>query len=150
MYGGSYFLPFQEFGQIAGLSTDGVPRILFYLCGTAIWGFFSSSLNSNSGTFLNNAGLFGKVYFPRLTVPISNMLTAAIRFGIQMLLVLIFLLVCSSAALPSAPALMKAVLRAVVVIGFCAALFASIVLGQYIRVGQGFLYEELKAACRQS
>ena len=80
------------FGQIAGLSTDGVPRILFYLCGTAIWGFFSSSLNSNSGTFLNNAGLFGKVYFPRLTVPISNMLTAAIRFGIQMLLVLIFLL----------------------------------------------------------
>lgn len=80
------------FGQIAKLSTDGIPRILFYLCGTAIWGFFSATLNNNSGTFLNNAGLFGKVYFPRLTVPISNMLTAAIRFGIQMLLVLVFLL----------------------------------------------------------
>lgn len=69
---------------------------------------------------------------------------------ITALLVLILLLMGSAAALPSAPALMKAVLGAVVVIGFCAALAASIVLGQYIRVGQGFLYEELKAACRQS
>lgn len=80
------------FGQIAKLSTDGIPQILFYLCGNAIWGFFSHSLMNNSGTFVGNAGLFGKVYFPRLTMPISSMLTAVIRFGIQMILVLGFLI----------------------------------------------------------
>ena len=72
------------FGQIARLSTDGAPQLLFYLTGTAIWGFFSACLTGN-------AGLFGKVYFPRLTVPISNVLSAAIRFAVQLLLVLGFL-----------------------------------------------------------
>lgn len=80
------------FGQIAKLSTDGIPQILFYLCGNAIWGFFSNSLTNNSGTFVGNAYLFGKVYFPRLTMPISSMLTGVIRFGIQMILVLGFLI----------------------------------------------------------
>ena len=79
------------FGQIARLSTDGAPQLLFYLAGTAIWGFFSSCLTGNAGTFVSNAGLFGKVYFPRLTVPISNVLSAAIRFAVQLLLVLGFL-----------------------------------------------------------
>ena len=79
------------FGQIARLSTDGAPQLLFYLTGTAIWGFFSACLTGNAGTFVSNAGLFGKVYFPRLTVPISNVLSAAIRFAVQLLLVLGFL-----------------------------------------------------------
>lgn len=79
------------FGGIAGLSTDGIPKMLFYLTGNAIWGFFSSCLTSNSGTFVGNAHLFGKVYFPRLTVPLSNILSSMIRLGIQMLLVLAFL-----------------------------------------------------------
>lgn len=80
------------FGGIAGMSTDGLPQILFYLPGTAIWSFFSSSLTGNANTFASNAGLFGKVYFPRLAMPISNVLSNAIRFGIQFIMVLGFLI----------------------------------------------------------
>lgn len=76
------------FGFIAGISTSGVPQILFYLSSTAIWGLFSYSLTTNASTFLSNAYVFSKVYFPRLTVPISNLLVGLIRFGIQMILVL--------------------------------------------------------------
>ena len=79
------------FGGIAGISTNGVPHILFYLCSNAIWAFFASCVNNNARTFTANAGVFGKVYFPRLTIPVSNMLSAMIRFGIQMLMVLAFL-----------------------------------------------------------
>ena len=76
------------FGRIAGMSTDGIPQILFYLCSTAGWSFFSTSITSNASTFTSNAGVFGKVYFPRLTVPISHVLSAVIRFGIQMIMVI--------------------------------------------------------------
>ena len=79
------------FGGIAGIGTDGIPQLLFYLCGNAIWHFFSSSLTKNANTFTSNAGVFGKVYFPRLTVPVSNVLSSGIQFAIQMLLTLIFL-----------------------------------------------------------
>lgn len=79
------------FGGIAGIGTDGVPQILFYLCSNAIWIFFSSSLNKNASTFTSNANVFGKVYFPRLTMPISNVLSSVIQFGVQLILVLIFL-----------------------------------------------------------
>lgn len=75
------------FGGIAGIETDGIPQILFYLSGNAIWGLFSSSLTRNANAFTANAGVFGKVYFPRLTTPISNMLSCVIQFGIQMILV---------------------------------------------------------------
>ena len=75
------------FGNIAKLGTDGIPQLLFYLSGNAIWGFFAACLNGNASTFTGNAGLFGKVYFPRLTIPISNVLSSAIRFLIQMILV---------------------------------------------------------------
>ena len=74
------------FGGIAGIATDGIPKILFYMSSNAIWAFFAASVNSNANSFRNNASVFGKVYFPRLTVPISNMLVAAIRFLIQMLM----------------------------------------------------------------
>jgi len=79
------------FGGIAGIATDGVPMMLFYLCSNAIWAFFSSCLVGNANTFTANAYVFGKVYFPRLTTPISNVLSSMIRFGIQMLLVLAFM-----------------------------------------------------------
>ena len=59
------------FGQIAQLSTDGLPKILFYLSGNIVWGYFANCLNNTSNTFVANAGLFGKVYFPRLAVPLS-------------------------------------------------------------------------------
>lgn len=79
------------FGGIAGMSTDGIPQILFYLCSNAIWVFFSGCVTKNASTFTANAGVFGKVYFPRLTTPISNVLSSAIQFGVQMILVIVFL-----------------------------------------------------------
>ena len=79
------------FGGIAGIKTDGVPMMLFYLCSNAIWAFFSSCLTNNANTFTANAYVFGKVYFPRLTTPISNVLSSMIRFGIQMILVMAFM-----------------------------------------------------------
>lgn len=80
------------FGGIAGIETDGVPMLLFYLCSNAIWAFFSSCLINNANTFTANAYVFGKVYFPRLTTPISNVLSSMIRFGIQTILVLLFMI----------------------------------------------------------
>ena len=80
------------FGGIAGIGTDGVPSILFYLAGNAIWAYFSSCVTMNASTFTANAGVFGKVYFPRLTMPASNVISSALQFGVQMLLVLAFLL----------------------------------------------------------
>ena len=80
------------FGGIAGMSTDGVPQLLFYLCSNAIWIFFSTCVTKNATTFTSNAGVFGKVYFPRLTMPISNVLSSVVQFGIQMLLVAVFLI----------------------------------------------------------
>lgn len=81
------------FGGIAGIGTDGVPQILFYLAGTAIWTYFSTCLTQNATAFTANANVFGKVYFPRLTTPISNVLSALIQFGIQMILVVVFLVI---------------------------------------------------------
>lgn len=78
------------FGGIAGIPTDGIPQMLFYLGGNAIWTFFSSSLTKTSSTFTANANVFGKVYFPRLTMPISTALSSAINFCVQMLLFLAF------------------------------------------------------------
>ena len=80
------------FGGIAGIETDGVPMLLFYLTGNAIWNYFSTCLTNNANTFTENAYVFGKVYFPRLTTPLSNVLSSIIRFGIQMILVLLFMI----------------------------------------------------------
>lgn len=82
------------FGGVAGFGGDlgpNVPTLLFYLVSNAIWVYFSSSITSNATTFTANAGVFGKVYFPRLTTPISNVLSAIIRFGVQMILVFAFM-----------------------------------------------------------
>lgn len=80
------------FGGIAGMSTDGLPQILFYMCSNAIWHFFSTCVTRNANTFTANANVFGKVYFPRLTTPLSNVLSAIIQFGIQMSMVLVLLI----------------------------------------------------------
>jgi lipopolysaccharide transport system permease protein len=76
------------FGNIAKLSTDGVPQLLFYLTGNALWMYFSNCVTRCSETFTSNANLFGKVYFPRLVVPLSDVLGSAMRFCIQMIMVL--------------------------------------------------------------
>lgn len=74
------------FGNIANLSTDGVPKLLFYMAGNALWSFFAACINKTANTFRDNAHVFGKVYFPRLTKPISAVLSATINFGVQMLM----------------------------------------------------------------
>lgn len=71
------------FAGIAQIPTDGQPPILFYLCGTTLWGYFSKCLTNTSSTFINNANIFGKVYFPRLTVPISTVISSLFSFLIQ-------------------------------------------------------------------
>ena len=79
------------FGNIAQLSTDGLPPFLFYLAGNSVWTYFSSSLTSTSNTFGGNAGLFGKVYFPRLVMPLSVVISQIISFGIRFFVFLAFL-----------------------------------------------------------
>lgn len=78
------------FGNVAKLPTDGMPPFLFYLSGVIAWRYFADCLNSTSNTFVSNAHIFGKVYFPRLTVPVSVVFSNLIAFGIQFLLFLIF------------------------------------------------------------
>lgn len=71
------------FGGIAGIPTDGVPRPLFYLAGTCMWNYFAECLTKTSNTFVNNSSIFGKVYFPRLVMPIADVVSNLLRFGIQ-------------------------------------------------------------------
>jgi len=71
------------FGRLAGLSTDGLPKVLFYLAGVTLWGYFAANLNKTASSFTSNAGLFGKVYFPRLLTPMSVVLSNLISFAIQ-------------------------------------------------------------------
>ena len=71
------------FGGIAGIPTDGVPQPLFYLGGVCMWQYFSSCLTGTSNTFVSNSGIFGKVYFPRLIMPLSTVTSNLVRFGIQ-------------------------------------------------------------------
>ena len=77
------------FGGIAKISTDGLPQPLFYLAGISFWQYFADCLTKTSNTFVNNAGIFGKVYFPRLVTPLSDVISNLVRFGIQFALFLI-------------------------------------------------------------
>ena len=74
------------FGHIAGLSTEGIPQIEFYLMGNAAWSLFATVITQSSDTFVSNANLYGKVYFPRLTIPCANILVALVQFLIQFVL----------------------------------------------------------------
>lgn len=78
------------FGNIAGLSTDGLPKSLFYLSGQVVWGYFSGSLLATATTFVSNAHIFGKVYFPRLTVPLSIVISQLFQFALRVLFFLGF------------------------------------------------------------
>jgi lipopolysaccharide transport system permease protein len=76
------------FGRIARIPTDNIPQPLFYLSGLTLWNYFSACLNGTSNTFIANAGIFGKVYFPRLIIPLSVVISNGIKLGIQFLLLL--------------------------------------------------------------
>ena len=80
------------FGGIAHMSTDGVPQALFYMAGNVCWFYFSDCLNQTSSTFVTNQAMFGKVYFPRMVVPISTVISNLLRFAIQVLLFVAFYL----------------------------------------------------------
>ena len=80
------------FGSLAGLAAEGVPSFLFFLSGNVAWQYFSNCLTATANTFTGNAGILGKVYFPRLVMPISTVMTNLISFGIQMAMFLIFLI----------------------------------------------------------
>ncbi len=77
------------FGKIANIPTDGIEPVLFYMSGISIWNYFSSCLSATSNTFVANAGIFGKVYFPRLVIPLSTVVSNMVKFGIQFLLLLV-------------------------------------------------------------
>lgn len=79
------------FGRIARISTDGMPPLLFYMSGTVLWNYFANSLNNISDTFITNAQIFSKIYFPRLTVPLGTILSNLIGFALQVLLFFGFL-----------------------------------------------------------
>jgi len=79
------------FGAIARIPTDGLPQLLFYLPGIILWNFFNSAFMKSSGTFLANVHIFGKVYFPRLILPISGLLSSFVNFLIQFVLLIIIM-----------------------------------------------------------
>lgn len=80
------------FGRVAQISTDGLPPFLFYMAGNVVWGYFAATLNATSGTFNTNVAIFGKVYFPRLTVPLATVIVNFLQFFIQFFLFLGFYL----------------------------------------------------------
>lgn len=77
------------FGNLAGLSTEGIPQFVFYLCSNAIWSFFATCINETSNTFTANSAILGKVYFPRLVMPISSVLTGLMDLSIQMIMLIV-------------------------------------------------------------
>lgn len=92
------------FGGIAKISTDGLPQALFYMIGIVTWNYFSDCLNKTSSTFTDNQAIFGKVYFPRLIVPLATVISNLVRLGIQFLLfilVYIYFLITGSSIAPN-------------------------------------------------
>lgn len=79
------------FGGIAKISTDGVPQFLFYMAGNTAWGYFSTCLTATSSTFTANAGVFGKVYFPRMVMPVSTVIYSLLSFFIQLVMMIGFM-----------------------------------------------------------
>lgn len=101
------------FGSIAGLAANGVPSFIFYLAGNVVWGYFSGCLTQTSGTFIANSAILGKVYFPRLVMPISTVLSKLIDFAIQFAFMMIFIVyytVTKAGVVPNWYALMTPVL----------------------------------------
>mgnify|MGYP003368329785 FL=1 len=80
------------FGGLAGISTDGIPQPLFYMSGILLWNYFNSAFMVSSNVFTANASVFGKVYFPRLVVPLSGITSNLIKFGIQLILFIVIYL----------------------------------------------------------
>lgn len=120
------------FGGLAGLPTDGLPRILFILTGVVCWNYFASCLNKTSNTFVGNANIFGKVYFPRLAVPISIAISNLLSLGIQMLILIPFLVYYHAAIHPNIfMALIPVILFLLGVTGFGIGIIVSALSTRY-------------------
>ena len=107
------------FGNLAKISTDGLPQILFYMCGVTLWTYFSDTLTKTADTFTANANIFGKVYFPRMIVPLSVVVSNLIKLGVQFLLFVVtwvFYLITTDKVYPNAAILLVPVL--VILMGF--------------------------------
>ena len=108
------------FGKVAQLSTDGAPALLFYMSGVMLWGFFNGCVVANANTFMSQSAMFAKVYFPRLIVPLANLVSTTISTIIQLTICLAFLGYYMHAGAPVAPNLAMLLLPLLLVI--CAAL----------------------------
>lgn len=104
------------FGRIASLPTDNLPQFLFYMAGTLVWNYFAQCLTKTSETFIANAALFGKVYFPRLTVPVSILISNLITFAIQFILFLGFMFYFMAIGSPVHPNVTLLLLPALLII----------------------------------
>ena len=117
------------FGKVAKIPTDGLPKDLFYMGGIVAWNYFSNCLSSTSNTFTSNASLFGKVYFPRIIVPLSKVISGLLRFGIQFLLFFGFysyyLLIGNDAINPSSYLLIPLLILQMAVLGLGIGLLVS-------------------------
>ena len=116
------------FGNLAKISTDGLPQILFYMCGITLWNYFADTLTKTADTFSSNANIFGKVYFPRMIVPLSVVVSNLIKLGIQFLLFLgiwIYYLVQSDLIHPNKMLVLIPFL--IILIGFMALSFGIII-----------------------
>lgn len=123
------------FGKLAGLSSDGYPRLLFYLSGITCWGYFADCLNKTSGTFITNAHIFSKVFFPRLIAPLSVVISNLARFTIQLLLLTGFMIYYNLTGfhvIPNAHILLLPVLVLIMaILGLGAGLFVSSITTKY-------------------
>jgi lipopolysaccharide transport system permease protein len=116
------------FGNLAKISTDGLPQILFYMCGITLWNYFADTLTKTADTFSSNANIFGKVYFPRMIVPLSVVVSNLIKLGIQFLLFLgiwIYYLVQSDLIHPNK--MLALIPFLIILIGFMALSFGIII-----------------------
>jgi lipopolysaccharide transport system permease protein len=123
------------FGNLAQLPTAGYPRLLFYLSGITCWGYFADCLNKTSGTFLTNAHIFSKVFFPRLIAPLSVVISNLVRFSIQLLLLAGFIVyynITGLEVIPNAYILLLPVLVLIMaILGLGAGLFVSSITTKY-------------------
>ena len=116
------------FGNLAKISTDGLPQILFYMAGITLWNYFADTLTKTADTFSSNANIFGKVYFPRMIVPLSVVVSNLIKLAIQFLLFLgiwIYYLIQSDLIHPNKMLVLIPFL--IILIGFMALSFGIII-----------------------
>ncbi len=135
------------FGKVAKIPTDDIPPFLFYMSGTVSWAYFATCLSRTSDTFNSNAGIFGKVYFPRLTVPLSTIISGLLQFAIQLLLFLGFYFYFMVQGAPINPKLwiigLPVLLLQMALLGFGMGILISSMTTKYkdLRFAMGFVIQ---------